>query len=241
MSSRHLYIALLLGLGPLSVSQPVTAVECESAIQLGSKPAMDDYADYSDFLVAIMDYKAHERDLRAQQEACPELFVKRVDPASLDPRVTYGPETLDSALERTARLPMVDYRGASKLNDRSTARSFALPTLASTEMESEAIRTPLRTIIDGNIDERDQQLALNLQGPLPADDGIWGPDFIARGTSSTLFEREREAEIAFDLTDSAYDSTLSINYPNGGYLTVYYRGTNIVLMRIFQVACLGPC
>lgn len=241
MSARYLSAALLLGLSHLAVSQPVLAADCDVAIELGEKPAMDAYADYSDFLVAIMDYKARDRELRAQQDACPELFVERIDPESLDPAVTYGPETIESALKRAERLQSRSADQLPRITDRSTSRSFRLPVLASTQMENETIQTPLRTLVDGNLSERDQQLVLSLQGPLADDDGAWGSEAIARATYSTLFERERESEIAFALTDYAFDSTLTVSSPNGSYLSVYFQGTDIVLMRIFQVACLGPC
>jgi len=241
MSARYLSAALLLGLSHLAVSQSVLAADCDVAIELGEKPAMDAYADYSDFLVAIMDYKARDRELRTQQDACPELFVEVIDPEALDPTVTYGPETLESALKRTERLQTRSADQRPLITDRSTSRSFRLPVLASTQMENETIPTPLRTLVDAPLSERDQQLVLNLLGPLPEDDGAWASNIMTRQYADGLSNNEAFVNVAFAEANAPFDYYYTIAMANGGYLTLYFAGPELVSMNGLLVSCTSTC
>lgn len=228
----------------LLATQPALAVDCDAPVVLGDKPSMDGYADYSDFLVAIMDYKTRERDLQAQQETCPELFITRVDPTSLDPTVTYGPETLDSAVERSARIPVIDYSTNRTWYNRSTSRSFGLPDLPNNQMTASVVRTPLRTVVDGNIPERDQALALNLVGPLPTADGGQAQTLVERQFRDTLPVREDEVVYAFssDQRDTIDDAYTIVNDNTGSFVTLYLRDNEIVYIRARGEGCMiGAC
>lgn len=228
----------------LLAAQPVLAVDCDAPVTLGDKPSMDAYADYSDFLVAIMDYKTRERDLQAQQDACPELFISRVDPTSLDPTVTYGPETLESAVERSARIPAIDYSANRTWYNRSTSRSFGLPTLPSNQMTTSLVRTPLRTVVDGNVPERDQALVLNLVGPLPTADGASAQMLVERQFRDTLPVRDEEVIYAFsaDQRDAVDDAYTIVNNSTGSSLTLYLRDTEIVYIKARGEGCMiGAC
>lgn len=225
----------------LLATQPALAVDCDAPVVLGDKPSMDGYADYSDFLVAIMDYKTRERDLQAQQEACPELFITRVDPTSLDPTVTYGPETLDSAVERSARIPVIDYSTNRTWYNRSTSRSFGLPDLPNGVMEQETISTQVRTLVDGNLSARDQQLVLDLIGPLPNDDGAWAERMMERQLTEALARKEQDVSTAFSVSDGDYNNVLTFDLANGGYLSLYMNGMEIVRTEGLLVSCTSTC
>ena len=226
----------------LLAAQPALAVDCDAPVVLGDKPSMDGYADYSDFLVAIMDYKTRERDLQAQQEACPELFITRVDPTSLDPTITYGPETLDSAVERSARIPTIDYSTNRTWYNRSTSRSFALPNLPNGVMEKETISTQVRTLVDGTLSARDQQLALNLIGPLAKDDGAWAEQLAHRQLTESLTRTEQV--VRYVTSTSSGDASIQLittTMDNGGYITLYVVGDEVIRTEALLVSCAGPC
>lgn len=222
--------------------QPALAVDCDAPVTLGGKPSMDGYADYSDFLVAIMDYKARERDLQAQQEACPELFITRVDPTSLDPTVTYGPETLDSAVERSARIPTIDYSTNRTWYNRSTSRSFGLPNLPNGVMEKETISTQVRTLVDGTLSARDQQLVLDLIGPLTKDDGAWAEQLAHRQLTESLTRTEQIVRYVTSTSEGdASIQFITTTMDNGGYITLYVVGDEVIRTEALLVSCFGPC
>ena len=240
MSARYLHLALLAGLSTLCIGPQAAAMDCDTEVpvELGDKPAMDAYADYSDFLVAIMDYKARDRELLAQQEACPQLFVKQVDPSTLDPTVTYGPETLDSAIARASKLQGLAQPSGPVWHNRSTSKSFRLPMLGSPQMEKETISTHLRTLIDDPVSDRDQTLAINLLGPLPENDGHWGPETQENLLADALPEREREAEIASLMLDAPTSRFYTLYGQNGGYITLYFYGDELTNVYSLSQSCL---
>lgn len=240
MSVRHIPAALLMGLINILGSQAF-AVDCDTAVVLGDKPSMEEYADYSDFLVAIMDHKARDRELLAQQEACPELFVSKLDPSAADPTVTYGPETLDSAVARTERLHQTEADNRPQVTDRTTSRNFRLPVLASTQMENETIPTPLRTLMEAPISERDQQLVLNLLGPMQEDDGSWGSNIMTRQYADTLSELERSVDAAYTVGDRPFNYSYRIELANEGYLTLFFLGEELVRVSGLLVSCTSTC
>lgn len=222
-------------------AQPALAVDCSAPVVLGDKPSMDDYADYSDFLVAIMDYKARDRELQAQQEACPEIFISRADPTTLDPTVTQGPETLDSAVARTQRLPVIDYSTTRTWYNRSTSRSFALPTLASTQMEQETVGTQVRTLVDGTRDDRQQALSLDLIGPLAPDESAEAERLMDRQLTESLAREEQEIRRIFSVDSDTFNSVLTYDLANGGYLTLFFNGMDILRIEGLLVSCSSPC
>ena len=239
MIMRYARWGLLGAILSLPISQLAYAVDCETAVTLGDKPSMDGYADYSDFLVAIMDYKARARDLEAQQSACPELFAKQLSPESMDPTITRGPETLESAVERTPKIKETAQSGLHPSDGRSTSRTFKLPVLATTKLESETIPTPLRTLIDGNRSERDQQLVLNLLGPLPDDDGEWAVNIMERQYRDVLSQQDKSVEVAIENTQ--INDVITIESDDGDRITLYIKDNSLVHVDMLSHSCLGSC
>ncbi|PNE03551.1 hypothetical protein A15D_00771 [Alcanivorax sp. MD8A] len=140
------YRALAFGLCSLSFLNPVHAQDalppCGSPVAVPEKPILEDYPDYTDFLLQIMKYKQASRDQAAHRQACPEDYLPE-HTASTDPTVIDGPETLDSALQRTPRIPEIDYQAHRTWHDRSTSRSFVLSPLTAPVLSTERLRTLL--------------------------------------------------------------------------------------------------
>jgi hypothetical protein len=94
------FSALAFGLCSLCLLSPLSAQEsapppCGSPVAVPDKPALEDYPDYSDFLLQVMQYKQANRQQANHQAACPQDYEP--DPvASSDPTVIDQPETLDS-------------------------------------------------------------------------------------------------------------------------------------------------
>lgn len=138
--------ALAIGLCSVFLLTPVQAEEshtpCGHALKVPDKPLLEDYPDYSDFLLQIMKYKQAQRDLATHRNACPDDYLPH-PVASSDPTVIDEPETLSSALARTGKLQPIDYRRNRTWYNRSTSRSFVLPPLGGDSLASERIRTLL--------------------------------------------------------------------------------------------------
>jgi hypothetical protein len=241
MTARYAITGIFGALISLITCQQALATDCESPVTLGEKPAMEAYADYSDFLVAIMDFKSRSRARAEQETACPELFSAQTTPDMLDPTVTYGPETLESATARAQQLKPSIYPVGKTWYQRSTSRSFALPALASAQMDHQSIVTHIRTLIDGPVSKRDQQLALDTLGPLPDDDGHWGPNIAERQLHDELGEQEREPGFVAALSDLPYNGVQTVYTNNGGYLRVYFKAGEITQSYGLVHACLGSC
>ena len=141
------FSALAFGLCSLCLLSPLSAQEsapppCGSPVAVPDKPALEDYPDYSDFLLQVMQYKQANRQQANHQAACPQDYEP--DPvASSDPTVIDQPETLDSALARTERLSPIDYQRNRTWYNRSTSQSFGLPALPGNSLSGEHIRTLL--------------------------------------------------------------------------------------------------
>src|SRR5690554_7400243 len=76
MPMSWIYRPLLLplaGISLLAVSA-VHADDCVSPVLLGDKPSMSSYADYDDFLVAAIEYRAKEEEKNKHQKMCPQLY-----------------------------------------------------------------------------------------------------------------------------------------------------------------------
>lgn len=239
MTARYAISGIFAALVSLSTCQLALATDCDSPAIPGKKPAIDAYADYSDFLVAIMDFKSRSRTRAAQKAACPELFATPSDLGTLDPTVTYGPETLESATARTEQLKPSIYPIGKTWYQRSTSSSFALPSLAAAQMDHQGITTHLRTLIDAPIPERDRQLALNILGPLPDDDGHWGPSIAERQLHDDLSEKERGPGLAIARSDLPYDGIHTDYLDNGGYLRIYFKAGEITQVHALIHAGLG--
>lgn len=241
MTARYAITGIFGALVSLISAQQALATDCDSAVVPGEKPSMEAYADYSDFLVAIMDFKSRSRARAEQETACPELFTAQATPDTLDPTVTYGPETLESATARTQQLKPSIYPVGKTWYQRSTSRSFALPALAASQMDHQSIATHIRTLIDGPVPEREQQLALDTLGPMPEDDGHWGPDIAERQQHDELSEKEREPGFVAALSDLPYNGIQTIDTEHGGYMRLYFKAGQIIRIHSVSQACLGSC
>ena len=158
--------ALAFGLCGICMLNPLSAREsapppCGSPVTVPDKPALEDYPDYSDFLLQVMQYKQANRDQAAHQAACPQDYQPEPE-ASSDPTVIDQPETLDSALARTERLSPIDYQRNRTWYNRSTSQSFGLSDAGTDELADSLILTSLQTIENTTQDSADQ--GVNVRG-----------------------------------------------------------------------------
>lgn len=134
--------------GLLSIALPAPQVwgqDCSVPVELPDKPRIENFADYNDFVVEIMKYKKVAREQQEHRSKCPQAYVVRQRP-NPDPTVIEGPETLGEALRRTERLPGVDYSRNQTWYDRSTSRSFGLPSLSGEELSNRSIDAHLQNL-----------------------------------------------------------------------------------------------
>lgn len=216
--------ALATGLCSLCLLNPLHAEEalppCGSPVTVPDKPNLEDYPDYTDFLLQIMKYKQASHLKVAHREACPEDYIPhRV--ASTDPTVIDEPETLDGALARTTRIQPIDYQTHPTWYDRSTSRSFELPPLESPTLSSERIRTLL-----ANADS-DEPLVLpmtivgmQLDG---VNDGGDASDLSEQDSYQQLLYEEQQVNKMYFLAENR--TILSSLYRQGG-LTLYVDTEN---------------
>lgn len=190
--------ALAFGLCSICLLSPLSAQAsdpppCGSPVSVPDKPVLEDYPDYSDFLLQVMQYKQANREQTAHQAACPQDY--QPEPvASSDPTVIDQPETLDSALARTERLSPIDYQRNRTWYNRSTSQSFGLPALPGNSLSGEHIRTLL-----GNAGS-DTPLVLpmtivgmQLNG---LNDGGEARNLLTEQLYRNLFGEERKADLA---------------------------------------------
>ena len=80
--------ALATGLCGFLLLTPVHAQEppspCGSPVAVPDKPLLEDYPDYSNFLLQIMKYNQAQRDQAAHRNACPDDYLPQ-PMASSDP------------------------------------------------------------------------------------------------------------------------------------------------------------
>ncbi|MCG8394274.1 MAG: hypothetical protein MI745_14440 [Pseudomonadales bacterium] len=196
--------ALALGLCSFTLLSPLHAQEdappCGAPVTVPDKPTLEDYPDYSDFLLQIMQYKQASREQATHRQACPQDY-REATTASSDPTVIEAPETLKSALARSEQLEPIDYRTHRTWYDRSTSRSFVLPPLAPPTLSSEHIRTLL-----GNAGSDEplilpmSVLSLQLEG---LNDGGNAQQEEEKVSYDLLANREREADRAAFIADTA--------------------------------------
>ncbi|MGB2246348.1 MAG: hypothetical protein ACPH3N_01695 [Alcanivorax sediminis] len=138
--------ALAAGLCSFCLLSPLHAEEtlppCGNPVSVPSKPDLEDYPDYTDFLVKIMVYKKAKKSQVIHREACPEDYQPQ-PVVSKDPTIILEPETLDGALDRAEQIPKLDYASNATWHDRSTSQSFSLAALPGSALASENIRTIL--------------------------------------------------------------------------------------------------
>ncbi|MCK0153527.1 hypothetical protein MWU49_07425 [Alcanivorax sp. S6407] len=225
--------ALALGLSSFCLLSPLHAEDslppCGSPVDVPAKPDLEAYPDYSDFLLQIMKYKQASQLQSAHQATCPEDYRPQ-KVASNDPTVILEPETLDSALARTAQITPIDYQTHPTWYERTTSRSFQLPQLAATGLSGEHIRTLL-----GNAGS-DEPLVLpmtivgmQLDGVNDGGDAQHQESDMVYGT---LGARENQAAIAAFTADNLPLIT-SIYF--AGNLTFYYD-PNGDMVRIEGIA-----
>ncbi|PKM22776.1 MAG: hypothetical protein CVV10_02625 [Gammaproteobacteria bacterium HGW-Gammaproteobacteria-14] len=234
-SFRRLLIALFVTVG---TAAPAHAEECAAPLDIGIKPDMTAYADYSDFLVAVMEFKARADALEKHQGACPQLYATEPPPAVTS-------ETLASALQRSRNQAQFDYNIHQTWYDRSTSRTFGLPGMANNVLSSQIIGTSLRILEDGPLDPSTQAIVLTLGSPLGGlEDGAVAVDLVNAQFEQLGLEREQQVRLAFieaeaDLQPSqiivASIGQLRLTYSEGQLLKVRGR----VLGQSCGINCSG--
>lgn len=140
--NRLSVLRLVCMLAVFTLAPLARGADCSVPIQLPDRPQIDQFADYNTFLVEAMKYKTKKREQAEHKQKCPLAYVEKQRP-SRDPTKIEGPETLSDALQRTRKIPRIDYSRHQKWYDRTTSRSFPLPDLGSDELSSRAIDTSL--------------------------------------------------------------------------------------------------
>lgn len=223
---------------PVAAEQPSEPPPCGSPVAVPEKPLLDDYTDYTDFLVRIMEYKQALRERDAHKLACPDDYQPH-HVASTDPTVIDGPETLGEALERTRRLTQLDYSEHPTWHDRSTAKSFALPPLSAPGLSAERLQTLL-----GNANTNDplilplSLLNLQLNGINDGKDAQAGTELLR---FQGLSKEEQDAALAWFLAEN---SGAVWGLESNGNLTFYLNRENQYIRThafIEWEDCLSSC
>lgn len=213
--------ALALGLcGICLLSPPPAQGACGSPVAVPDKPVLEDYPDYSDFLLQVMQYKQASRRQAAHQQACPQDY--QPEPvASSDPTVINQPETLQSALARTERLSPIDYQRNRTWYDRSTSQSFDLPALPGSTLSAEHIRTLLGNAgTDTPLTLPMTIVGMQLNG---LNDGGKAQNLLTEQLYRNLFGEERKADLATLLVDNP---NAIVQVSRFGNLMIYLDSNN---------------
>ncbi|MDX1804572.1 MAG: hypothetical protein R3292_10860 [Alcanivorax sp.] len=141
-NARALGLCMLILFCPALQAEEDKVPPCGQPMVLPDKPNLDDYPDYSEFLLKIMKYKQAKREQAAHRQRCPQDYRPK-PPHSNDPTVVEGPETLESAMKRAKRIARIDYQKHQTWFNHTTSHSFGLPAMATSSLESESIRTLL--------------------------------------------------------------------------------------------------
>ncbi len=149
----YLLVGVLLGAGCLPVFAADSLTPRPQQV-FSEKPRIEDYADYSTFLVDIMEYRRQKQERAAQQSALPrtgpaddttlanvtgqsaavaDLGLYRID----------GPESLEEALNRASKLPHPVYDEPERFG-RTTAASFPMPPMEGEDMAARDIAGKLQ-------------------------------------------------------------------------------------------------
>lgn len=186
----------------LASAGPALAAEasgdCSVPISLGQQPKMNEFADYSDFLVSIMDFKEKEEEQKEQRKACPELFTT-------PPIVWDGPEDLNNAVAEAGSRPEFDYLANPTWYDKSTSRSFGLAGMPAGSLADALIQSSLAMLEEQSLSE-DEQAALLLLAALDSstEDGSDSTDVFLDFSEWLTFQTDLNAELAtaaLDATD----------------------------------------
>ncbi|CAK9061802.1 Uncharacterized protein SCF082_LOCUS32318, partial [Durusdinium trenchii] len=166
---------------------------------------MGDHSQLNAFIAAALEYKTQQRKQDQHRKSCPELYKKQPVLWIDDPTVTQGPETLDSAVERSESFPSLDYGTTDEWYGRSTSQSFSLSDAGTDELADSLILTSLQTIdntAQGSADQaltdaEQQALLLLTLNNLATEDGSLAQDLAEEQLTQTLLLAEQNAADAF--------------------------------------------
>lgn len=153
------------------------------------KPRIEDYADYSTFLVDIMEYRRQKeaQAAAAASKPAPPAPVPAPAPANgpVDDHGLYfigGPESLEEALARAKKLPHPTYSEPERFG-RSTANSFPMPPLEGEDLSANEVPGQL-----ADMDTVDPEV-YNEEGAKKDADGQ-----VTRNPTSDRKDREHQAD-----------------------------------------------
>lgn len=112
------------------------------------KPRIEDYDDYSAFLVEIMEYRRQKEERERAAAAAPP--VEPESPLARDPYVVTRPESLEEALERARYIRHPVYDTLLRY-DRTTSQSFPLEPLPSPDMSQAELEGRLADPASGKL------------------------------------------------------------------------------------------
>lgn len=232
-SFRRLMTALFLASG---MAAPVYGEECVAPMDIGVKPDMTAYADYSDFLVAVMEFKARADALEKHQGACPQLYAVTPPPAA-------SSETLASALQRSRDQAQFDYSVHQTWYDRTTSRTFGLPSMANNLLSGQTIGTSLRILEEGPLDPSTQAVILTLRSPVGGlEDGAVAVDLVNAQFEQLGLEREQQVRLAFSEAETGPKPSQVIVASIGQLRLTYSEGQLLkVRGRVLGQSCGIDC
>ena len=200
MNLREAALAGLLAAG-LTVFSPLHAKDsgdCDVPIDLGNAPEMSDHSQLNAFIAAALEFKAKQREQDQHRKSCPELYLRPPTVWIDDPTVTQGPETLDSAVERSESFPGIDYSSTSEWYGRSTSESFSLSDLESSQLADSLVSTSLFFIGQDPSQAPDRSAfsdaLLLLSSGLDPVDGRYSDELVAEQLLQSLFLTEQTSQ-----------------------------------------------
>jgi hypothetical protein len=241
IQTASLCVALALAL-PL---QAKDSGDCDVPIELGKKPEMSDHSQLNAFIAAALEYKAQQRKQDQHRKSCPELYLRPPTVWIDDPTVTQGPETLESAVDRSDSFPSLNYGTTDEWYGRTTSQSFALADINAEQLADSLVQTSLATLDQGNLDGQDalsleqQQAILVLSGVMPnTEDGHLGQDITLGQLTQNLFFTDQS--IPFILAGGSNTALVS---PSGS--TSFYDPEGTLLLFDAGLSesesCLSSC
>jgi hypothetical protein len=238
-------LAALMLTAPASYGQDSA---CDAPMWLPDKPQLDQYAEYSLFLADIMAYKAKKRKIATHKKDCPELYKPRAISSS-DPTVIDGPETLGGALQRAQRIPEIDYSRNQTWYNRTTSRSFGLPSLSGDELSDNTVAADLTALKPDATPREGAQLLTGIFSESLNDklfSGAASQDLAAFQFETNLFEREQEADMAGATQGfmESFSAFFAIPSGPGGDLVLYLDEGGIPIKgssTAYVQNCLSSC
>lgn len=240
-------MALILALAPTLHAKD--SGDCDVAIDLGKKPEMGDHSQLNAFIAAALEYKSQQRKQDQHRKSCPELYEKQPVLWIDDPTVTQGPETLDSAVERSESFPSLDYGTTDEWYGRSTSQSFSLSDAGTDELADSLIQTPLFLLQESDAADaapsadEESAILLALATDFDSEKGIYADKLVTDQLAQTLFFRERDAESALGTEPGEFVNIQPIPSFFGGFaLFSDASGENeLVTSRYEMESCLSSC